>query len=144
MPHPFPHLYEVNLRGDFGPNATIEAASKPAIAGGAPPEFDGKPENWSPEHLLLASLGLCLQGTFHALATRAALSYGAYATKMRGKLEKTKEGIVFTEIVAAVEMRVAAADREKAEKTMQSAKKFCIVSNALKPEMKIEVKFPQG
>lgn len=141
MPHPFPHRYEVILRGDFGPNATIESSPKPAISGGAPPEFDGRPENWSPEHLLLASLGLCLQGTFHALATRAALSYGGYTTQMAGKLEKTKEGIVFTEIAASVSMRVAATDRERAEKTMQSAKKYCIVSNALKTEAKVELNF---
>lgn len=139
MPHPFPHRYEVTLRGDFGPNATIESPSKPSIAGGAPPEFDGKPENWSPEHLLLASLGLCMQGTFHALATRAALSYGGYTTQMRGTLEKTKEGIVFTEIVVAVSVRVAPGDREKAEKTLQSSKKYCIVSNALKLEPKLEM-----
>jgi hypothetical protein len=57
MASPFPHHYDVKLVVGNG-SAILTGRSRPAIVGGPPPEFDGRAEWWSPEHLLLSSGGV--------------------------------------------------------------------------------------
>ena len=130
--HPFPHRYEADLVWDGDARGTVTAGERPALPGGAPPEFDGRPDVWSPEHLLLSSANLCLMTTFFALAKKAGLPVAAYRSRAEGVLEKTKQGILFTKFVMRPELRVAAADVDRARKTLESAGRYCIVSNALK------------
>lgn len=132
MAAPFPHHYEVTLQGQPDASGLLASAERPQILGGAPPEFDGRPEWWSPEHLLLASVTLCLMTTLQALAGRAKIPLARYGSRISGTLEKTSAGIVFTEIVATMEVAVAEEHRARLEPLIESAKKYCIVSNALK------------
>src|SRR5205814_3587713 len=88
MASPFPHHYDVHLfAGNEG--AILAAANRPDIVGGPPPEFDGKQEWWSPEHLLLSSVALCLMTTFQAFARRARLHVAGYESRVEGVLDKT-------------------------------------------------------
>jgi organic hydroperoxide reductase OsmC/OhrA len=132
MAAPFPHHYEVTLRGQPDSSGVLAADGRPQILGGAPPEFDGRPEWWSPEHLLLSSVTLCLMTTLQALAGRARIPLAGYGSRITGTLEKTAAGIVFTEVVATMEVTVAEEHRERIGTLIESAKKYCIVSNALK------------
>lgn len=132
MPSPFPHHYEVTLAAQPDGSGALAAAGRPQIVGGAPPEFDGRPEWWSPEHLLLASVTLCLMTTLQSLARRANIPLARYGSRINGTLEKTAAGIVFTGIVATMEVAVAEEHRERMGPLIESAKKYCIVSNALK------------
>jgi organic hydroperoxide reductase OsmC/OhrA len=136
MASPFPHHYDVRLSGGDGP-AILAGGSRPEIVGGPPPEFDGREGWWSPEHLLLSSVGLCLMTTFQALARRAGLAVAGYESHVEGVLDKTAAGLAFTSIRTAVELRVAEADRARAEQLLQSAKRHCIVANALKPAVEL-------
>lgn len=130
MPLPFPHRYEVVLSGRDAAGV-LSSGGRPAITGGAPPEFDGRAEWWSPEHLLLSSVALCLMTTAQALAARARIPIGTYESRGHAVLDKTSAGLVFTEIVVRVEVAVAEEHRERMRALMDSAKKHCIVSNAL-------------
>ena len=132
MAAPFPHHYEVTLKGQPDSSGVLAAGGRPQILGGAPPEFDGRPEWWSPEHLLLSSVTLCLMTTLQALAGRAKIPLARYQSRISGTLEKTAAGIVFTEIVASMEVTVADEHRERIGALIESAKKHCIISNALK------------
>lgn len=132
MASPFPHHYEVTLRGEADASGLLDSGGRPRIVGGAPPEFDGRAEWWSPEHLLLASVTLCLMTTLQALAGRAKIPLARYGSRISGTLEKTAAGIVFTEIVATMEVAVAEEHRPRIDSLIESAKKYCIVSNALK------------
>ena len=58
MTSPFPHHYQVALEGDVD-RGLMSAPEHPAIAGGAPAQFGGRSDWWSPEELLLASVCLC-------------------------------------------------------------------------------------
>src|SRR5262245_21712229 len=60
MMAPLPHRYEVHLDWPGHGGAELTAGPRPPIEGGVPPEFDGRDSWWSPEHLLLSSLSLCL------------------------------------------------------------------------------------
>lgn len=137
MASPFPHHYDVRLHAASN-GAILVSDHRPEIVGGAPPEFDGRPEWWSPEHLLLSSVALCLMTTFQAFAHKARLQVAGYESRVEGVLDKEAAGIGFTAIRLKVELSVADADRARAEQLLHSAKRHCIVANALKPAVELE------
>lgn len=138
-PQPFPHDYEVTLDWKGPEGGVLEAPPRPAIVGGQPPQFLGKQEWWSPEHLLLAATSLCLMTTFQAFAQKDKLEVARYGSVIKGILDKTREGLRFTSIVIHVDLAVPAADVEKAEKLLYTAKQYCIVSAALKTPLDLRV-----
>jgi organic hydroperoxide reductase OsmC/OhrA len=121
----------------------MEAPPRTSIAGGPPPEFDGDATAWSPEHLLLSSVGLCLLTTFEAFAARDRLSVLAWEARVHGTVEKTAHGLAFTKIVVDVDMEVD--DVLRARKTLDDATHHCLVSNALrvKPEVLATIRATQ-
>jgi organic hydroperoxide reductase OsmC/OhrA len=133
MTAPFPHHYKVQLEGMPGAkDAVMVSGDRPWILAGPPPEFDGRADWWSPEHLLISAAALCTMTTVQALAARARVPIGGYKSHAEGTLDKTAAGIVFTGIVVAVEVTVAEEHRARMEALVETAKKHCIVSNALK------------
>jgi organic hydroperoxide reductase OsmC/OhrA len=117
----------------------LTAGARPAIIGGAPPQFGGEAAWWSPEHLLLAAVNLCLMTTFQAFVSRQALEVRRYQSLVKGILEKTPAGIVFTSIVVDVELETAAERVEDAKRLLESAKHYCIVSHALKTPVDLRI-----
>lgn len=141
MPHPFPHRYETSLRWIRGREAVLKTDGAPEVAGAPPPQFDGPPERWSPEALLLSAAELCLMTTFLAVAERAKLTVADYQSRTEAALDKTAEGLAFTRVLIRVRLSVYADDAARAQELLLKAKKHCIVSNALKtpPELEVEV-----
>lgn len=137
MAHPFPHLYEVALSWPGEGGVEITAGPRPKLVGGAPAEFDGRGDWWSPEHLLLSSLSLCLTTTFQAITARSRVAVRHYQCRARAILDKTPAGLVFTEIVVEVAVEVDPGQAERVRELLQKAKTHCIVSNALKPEVRL-------
>ncbi len=138
MTHPFPHRYEANLAWEGGSRAALSSGSRPVLVGGPPPEFDGEPGWWSPEHLLLSAANLCLMSTYFALARRSGLETAAYRSSAEGILDKTPEGLVFTRITLRVSVQAPAARHEEVRRTLEAAKKHCIVSNSLRRPVEVE------
>lgn len=134
---PFPHHYEVELEGR-GSGGVLLAPPRPLLLGGAPAEFGGSDEWWSPEHLLLASASLCVKATFDALARLKHLGVKSYHASARAVLDRTPSGPAFTSIRIAVELEVAPQDRERARTLLEKAKQHCIVANSLKVEVQLE------
>jgi len=139
MAMPFPHHYEVALSWPGQGGATLNAGARPLIAGGAPPEFDGRDSWWSPEHLLLSSLSLCLMTTFEVLARKARLPVLRYACRAEATLDRTGAGLAFTAFALHVEVEVASEDAERAPGLLASAKKHCLVANALRAPVTLDV-----
>jgi len=135
----FPHRYEVNLAWESERRGLLTAPPRPALMGGPPPEFDGTPDGWSPEHLLLASVNLCQMTTFLAIASRAHLEVRGYSSRAEGILDKSEAGIAFTRMTLRIELKVAASEVERGEQLLHTAHRHCIVSNALKPEVGLDV-----
>ena len=144
MPQPFPHHYTAELEVKDAVVSVLKAPSRPAILGSNPPEFDGKPDTWSPEHLLLAALQLCYRGTWLALAAKPGIQAKTFTTKASAKLEKTALGIVYTEIKLHVSATVPAAQVEATKELLAKAKKYCITSNQLKTEPSLELDVQAG
>lgn len=139
MPAPFPHRYEVALTWTDGDRSEIRAGDRPAIGGGSPAEFDGTDlTRWSPEHLLLAAATQCLLLTWVALNKRSAIPLKGWEAKGTSVLEKTKDGIVFTSYTVRVRLTTEASRIDEARRLLETAKKYCIVSNALKTPITLE------
>ncbi len=135
-----PHHYEVSLNWKDDRYGTLTAVSRPAIEGGPPPEFDGRKADWSPEHLLLASVDLCLMTTFMVLSKKKELKIKRYESRISGTLDRTSEGLTFTRILQEVDIEVAAGDVEKTRKLIEAAKKYCLIGNSLKPEIRLDAR----
>jgi organic hydroperoxide reductase OsmC/OhrA len=131
MPTPFPHRYDVRFEA-WGPEGWLTSGIRPPIEGGAPLEFDGRGDVWSPEHLLLSSLALCHFTTFRALARKARLAVIRYKGKADGELSKTAEGLAFTKLELDVVVQVRPGDAGRAEELLGAAKKHCLVANTLR------------
>lgn len=114
----------------------LSAPPRPEIVAGAPPGFGGTDQVWSPEHLLLSSVSLCLMLTFEALAERAKLKIDGYRCQAAGTVDKEAGPAAFSKIKLRVDLR--GPDRDRAEPTLQTAKKFCLISNSLKAAVTVE------
>lgn len=132
-PAPFPHHYTVVLE-----DRRLAAPPRTPIAVGAPPQFGGSDEVWSPEELLVGAVLECLWTTFEAYARHDELEVASWRGAGSGVLEKGPTGPVFTSITLAVEMAVAAADIERARRILDTAEKHCIISNALRVAVAVQ------
>jgi organic hydroperoxide reductase OsmC/OhrA len=133
MATPLPHHYEVSLHWPGAGAARVAGGIRPIIETGAPPEFDGQPGWWSPEHLLLASLATCLQATFEGMARRERVRVESYETRALATLDRAREGPVFTYLGLNVTVTAAPADVARVRDLVTRAKQHCIVGRALMP-----------
>lgn len=115
----------------------MEAPPRPVLHGGPSPELDGDVDAWSPEHMLLSSLGLCMLTTFEAFAARDGIGVLAWDAKVGGTVEQTPEGRMFTSIVLQLDMELTG-NIERVEATLEDAKQYCLVLNSLRVPVVIE------
>jgi organic hydroperoxide reductase OsmC/OhrA len=139
MPFPFPHEYRIDLNQTEGPLAVLKSENEPPLQGGPPVHFDGPGGVWSHETLLLGAIELCYLTTLNSLAKRQNVEFSEFRSAIRRYLDKTSEGIVFTRFELDVSFRTPSAYAEKLRTLLQSAKRYCIISNALKTEIKLNV-----
>ena len=132
MPAPLPHHYDAEITWTSGKFGTLAAPPRPSIVGGAPPEFDGTPDHWSPEHLLLSALNLCLMQTYLAIAEKSRVGVRSYRARAEGTVDKTDAGLAVTAVTVRMTLRVDETDVAKADELVAKAKKYCIVSNSVK------------
>ena len=135
-PAPFPHHYTVELK-----DRRLAAPPRAPIAVGAPPQFGGSDEVWSPEELLVGAVLECLWTTFEAYARHDELEFSGWRGTGSGVLDKGPTGPEFTSITLAVEMTVAAADVERARRVLDTSEKHCIISNALRVGVTVQAEF---
>jgi uncharacterized OsmC-like protein len=137
MPVPFPHRYSASLSRTFASRARLLAPPRPVLRGSPSPELDGDVDAWSPEHMLLSSLGLCMLTTFEAFAARDGIDVLSWDAKINGTVEQTPEGRMFTSIVLELDMRLDG-NVDRVESTLEDAKQYCLVLNSLRVPVVIE------
>ena len=74
----------------------VSARRNPDLTVATPPEFGGPEGIWSPEELLVASVGSCLLSTFLYFAYRFEFPFESYSSRSTGTIEKTSQGLRFT------------------------------------------------
>jgi organic hydroperoxide reductase OsmC/OhrA len=117
----------------------VTAGQRPVILAGLPPEFGGRPDSWSPEHLLLSAISVCLMATFQVFLARQPFRVHRCSSRVRGVLDESAVGIAFTSIVIEVDFEAAAHRIGDVKRLLETAKRHCIVANALKTP--VELKF---
>jgi organic hydroperoxide reductase OsmC/OhrA len=137
MPVPFPHRYSATIRRTFASRARVEAPPRPAFDGGPSAEFDGDATSWSPEQLLLSSLGLCMLTTFEAFAVRDGIEVQVWKATVTGTVERSPEGLRFSSIVLSLDMEVAG-NVDAVERTLEDARHYCIVLSSLRVPVVVE------
>lgn len=137
MPVPFPHHYSAKVRRTFASRAQVVAPPRPVLTGGPSSEFDGDAASWSPEHLLLSSLGLCMLTTFEAFAARDGIEVQDWNAQLEGDVERSPEGLIFTSIIMTLDMEITG-NVDEVEKTIEDAKQYCLVLNSLRVPVVVE------
>src|SRR5688572_3816308 len=122
MTHLFPHRYVADLVWQADLHGEVSGPSKAPFITGPPPEFGGRPEWWSPEHLLLSAANACLMTTFLALAGRERIPVLGYRSHAEGVLHQTRAGIVFTATRLRAAIGAPSGSVEQAERVIQPAK----------------------
>ncbi len=137
MPAPFPHHYSATISRTFSSRARVEAPPRAPLHGGPSSQFDGDASSWSPEHLMLSSLGTCMLTTFEAFAARDEIEIVSWNATANGTVERTPEGLMFTSIVLCIEMAITG-KVQNVERTLEDAKQCCLVLNSLRVPVVIE------
>jgi organic hydroperoxide reductase OsmC/OhrA len=107
----------------------------------APPEFNGKAGFWSPEALLLASVGSCFITTFRAIAAYSKFEPLALDVHVEGTVSKNPSGYEFTEITLKPRLVIQEeSDRGRACRLLEKTEHSCLVSRSLKCPVRMEAK----
>ncbi len=131
------HFFKTKIEWDSNFSGTLSERQFPDIKITTPPEFsNGEQNTWTPEHLFVASVNVCLMTTFLAIAKNSKLNFNSYSSEASGKLEKHENKFMFTEIELYPEISVELEkDIERTERILNKAKQHCLVSNSIKTKV---------
>ena len=133
------YFYETEAEWLAGRDFKLTSGRLPPIAGGAPPEFHGTGDAWSPEQLFVAAMNSCYALTLLAIAEFSKISIVSFSCTARGKLEKTAAGYQVTEIVVKPRIVIASgADLSRMARVVEKAKENCFISNSIRSTILIE------
>lgn len=136
-----PHQYHVRATGSGTGELCISSHSLPDLAVAAPAEFDGPGDRWSPETLLVATVGSCLILTFRSIAQASRFEWTGLDCQVMGTLDVTKDGRRFTKYVLMVDITVPESGMEdRARKLIEKAEKLCLITRSLVGEVELEVR----
>lgn len=134
------HEYRTSVRWAGQRKGTLSAQELPDLAVATPPEFPGGHAGiWSPEHLFVASVEVCIMTTFLAIAANSKLEFKEYSSAAEGVLEKTDSGYMITEIT--VKPRVVIADealRDRVLRSLEKSEKACLISNSMRTTVHLQ------
>jgi peroxiredoxin-like protein len=128
------HYYKINIKWDGDRVGTLSSDSLPQIKVATPPEFDnGVPGIWSPEHLLVSSIAVCLMTTFLAIAENSSLPFNSFTCEAEGKIEKVDGKWMMSEIELKPCVEIPDEKyREKTIRILEKSEKACLISNSVK------------
>jgi organic hydroperoxide reductase OsmC/OhrA len=99
---------------------------------GPPAEYGGNPNSLNPEELLVASVNSCIMLVFFHFVRKYEVEIASYHSQAEGKVEKTKNGLRFTNIEVRAKVSLAdGASADKIEDIAHLADKYCLVTGSL-------------
>jgi len=134
------YYFQTDVEWKFQKVGELSHADMPPITVATPVEFvGGVPNTWSPEHLFVASINVCLMTTFLAIADNSKLIYKNYSCNATGKLERVDERLMFSEIILKPIITVTSEkDIDRAYRIIDKAENHCLVSNSVKAKIIVE------
>ncbi len=132
-----PHHYRVAASTRTGENVVLSGAGLEDLETAAPPEFGGPGDLWSPETLLVGSVADCFILSFRATARAAKFDWESLRCDVVGTLDRIDRVTQFTHFDIQAELAVpAGTDQDKAQRLMEKAEHYCLITNSLKGETK--------
>lgn len=114
----------------------LSGPGKPDVIVGSPPEWKGRPDNWAPEELLVASVNSCIMLTFLTLAQGRGVTLVAYDSDAEGDLEIIDGVYQVTRITARPRIAVAnETELHAARDAMDEVEARCFMSQSVKAEV---------
>lgn len=139
------YYYSTEVKWTGARKGVLNSEGMKEIEIASPPEFGGEPGIWTPEHLFVASVNICLMTTFLAIADIARLPFKEYKANAIGKLEKVDGKYIISEIILKPLIIIPDENyREKCLRIIEKSETNCLISNSIKskvivePEIKIE------
>jgi organic hydroperoxide reductase OsmC/OhrA len=99
---------------------------------GPPQEYGGNPNSLNPEEMLVASVNSCIMLVFYHFVKKYGVEVASYHSDAEGKVEKTKNGLRFTNVEVRAKVSLGdAGSAEKIEEIARLAEQYCLVSGSL-------------
>ena len=140
MNHQLPYFYETEVEWTTGKKASLRSSDLPTFQVAPPPEFQGDPGIWTPEHLYVASVNACFAMTFLGVAALSKFEFSSFSSKANGKVDKVDgAGYEVTEIVLKPTLVVRdPKDVERATRLLEKAERNCLISKSIKTTIRLE------
>ena len=127
------HEYLVTVDWKHGKVGNLSVEGKPRVEVSSPPEFDGPEGIISPEDLFVAAATSCFMTTFVTFSEKMRFEFKSFSCDGNGTLERVEKGFQFTKLLLKAKVVVASEDLiPKAERALELAGKYCLVSNSMK------------
>jgi peroxiredoxin-like protein len=134
-----PHEYNVSASAAADGNVALKADNLPQLVSAPPAEFGGPGDQWSPEHLLVASVADCFILTFRAVARASKLEWSNLESSAVGVLDRADRLTQFTSFTVSAVLTVpAGTDPQKAQRVMEKSEAACLITNSLTADTHLE------
>jgi peroxiredoxin-like protein len=134
-----PHRYQVSASAETEGNVVLKADDLPQLISAPPAQFGGPGNQWSPEHLLVASVADCFILTFRAVAQASKLAWSNLEASAEGVLERADRVTRFTTITVSATLTVPAdTNIDKARQLLEKAEAACLITNSLSGETHLQ------
>ncbi len=133
------HYYNTKVKWTEGRKGELSSSSFPQVTVATPPEFpQGVPNVWSPEHLFVASINICLMTTFLAIADNSKLEYNSFECEGTGKMERVNGKFMISEVELKPKLIIKhEKDLERAERIIDKSENACLISRSVKSTIKL-------
>jgi organic hydroperoxide reductase OsmC/OhrA len=136
-----PHRYIVSAASGTEGNVVLKANDLPQLVSAPPAQFGGPGDQWSPEHLLVASVADCFALTFRAIAGASKLTWSSLEASAEGLLERVDKVTRFTEFTISATVTVpASTDIDKVRRLLEKAEAACLITSSLSATTHLETK----
>ena len=103
-----------------------------------PPEFQGEPGFWTPEHFFVAAACSCFVATFTVIAEFSKFEALDLEVSATGTVSKGEDGFRFTELELRPVLTVATEhDHERGLRLLEKAKRSCLVTRSLVTNVRV-------
>ena len=130
-----PHQYHVSANAKAEGNIALKEDNLPLLISAPPAEFGGPGDEWSPEHLLVASVADCFVLTFRAVARASKLEWSNIDSSAVGVLDRVGRLTQFTSFTVSATLTVpTGTDLDKAQRLLEKSEAACLITNSLTAE----------
>ena len=131
------HKYTTTVTWEKDRIGNLTSPTLPDMKVATPPEFPkGAPNIWSPEHLFVASVNICLMTTFLAIAENSKFEFKSFKSEAIGKLEKVDGEFMISEIELKPTITIQdEAKKEKGTRLIEKSEAACLISNSAKSKI---------